>query len=105
MEKAGSLSAGFDYALISTFIPTLHERLQNEIEPLRDIEERQVQQLVIGLLQFLRQCGGLDLPELVGFNRDGTSYIKSGGTETYVFNKLIIHTPLRFLNSKASFHL
>ena len=93
VEKAGSLAASFDYALISTFIPTLHERLQNEIEPLRDIEERQVQQLVIGLLQFLRQCGGLDLPELVGFNRDGTSYIKSGGTETYVFNKRIIHTP------------
>ena len=61
VEKAGSLVASFDYALISTLIPTLHERLQNEIEPLRDIEERQVQQLVIGLLQFLRQCGGLDL--------------------------------------------
>ena len=93
VEKTGSLAASVDNGLISTLIQTLLERLQNEIEPLRNIKKRQVQQFVIGLLQFLRQSGGLDLPELVGFDRNGTSYIKSGGAETYVLNKLITHTP------------
>ncbi len=104
VERAGSLAASVDIKLVSNLIPNLLLRLQNEIEPLRNVEKIQVKHLVIGLLQYLRQLGGLDLPELVGIDRDGTSYIKSGGTETYVFNKLIIHTP-RFGSStpKPSF--
>ncbi len=93
VEKAGSLSASVDSKLITNILPTLLERLQNEIEPLRDLEKIYLQHLVVGLLQYLRQCGGLDLPEIVGFDRNGTSYIKSGGKETYFFNQLIIHTP------------
>ena len=65
------------------------------------IEERQVQQLVIAVT-ILRQCGGLDLP---CFNRDGTSILKVVALKhMYLINSLSIRS-LRFLNSKASFHL
>tara|TARA_Y100001968_G_scaffold330354_1_gene381996 strand:+ start:7733 stop:14215 length:6483 start_codon:yes stop_codon:yes gene_type:complete len=93
VEQAGSLTASVDPSVIPNLLPNLQSRLQNEIEPLRHICLSQVHQLVLGLLHHWRQLGGFDMPELVGIDREGSAYITSGGTDTFIFNKYIKHTP------------
>jgi DEAD/DEAH box helicase domain-containing protein len=92
VEQAGALAASVDPAAVNKLLPGLLSGLQNEIEPLRGLRLEQLQQLVVGLLQHLRQRGALALSELVG--RDGTvsRYLESGGEDTYLFNQ-IPHTP------------
>jgi DEAD/DEAH box helicase domain-containing protein len=92
VEQAGALAASVDPAAVNKLLPGLLSGLQNEIEPLRGLRLGQLQQLVVGLLQHLRQRGALALSELVG--RDGTvsRYLESGGEDTYLFNQ-IPHTP------------
>ena len=93
VEQAGSLTAAVDPAAITALLPELLSRLQNEIEPLRQIRTSQVQQLVSGLLHHWRQRGGFDLPELLGEANKGSAYLSSGGTDTFVLNTRILHTP------------
>lgn len=93
VEQAGSLTAAVDPAAITALLPELLSKLQNEIEPLRQIRTSQVQQLVSGLLHHWRQRGGFDLPELLGEANKGSAYLSSGGTETFVLNTRIPHTP------------
>jgi DEAD/DEAH box helicase domain-containing protein len=100
VEQAGSLAAGIDPQAINALLPALLSRLQNEIEPLRMARSAQVQQLVVGLLHHWRQRGGLAVPELLGHDGKGSAYLLSGGSDTYVLNQKITHTP-RFGPSSA----
>jgi DEAD/DEAH box helicase domain-containing protein len=92
VEQAGALAAAVDPAAVNKLLPGLLTRLQNEIEPLRGLRLGQLQQLVVGLLQHLRQRGALALSELVGRDGKGSRYLESGGEDTYPFNQ-IPHTP------------
>ena len=92
VEQAGALAAAADPAAVNTLIPGLLSRLQNEVEPLRSLRLGQLQQLVVGLLQHLRQRGALALSELVGRDGKASRYLESGGEDTYLFNQ-IHHTP------------
>ena len=93
VEQAGSLAAGVDPQAINALLPALLSRLQNEIEPLRQARTAQVQQLVVGLLHHWRQRGGVEVPELLGQDGKGSPYLLSGGSDTYVLNQKITHTP------------
>ncbi|MEB3183846.1 MAG: helicase-related protein, partial [Cyanobacteriota bacterium] len=88
LEQAGALAAAVDPAAVSTLLPALQTRLQNEIEPLRALRLNALQQLVVGLLQHLRQRGGLVLSELVGREGRSSEYLESGGENTYPFNQI-----------------
>ena len=88
VEQAGALAAAVDPTAISKLLPALLTRLQNEIEPLRNLRLIPLQQLVVGLLQHLRQRGGLALPELVGRGGKASEYLESGGVNTYPFNQI-----------------
>ncbi|MFI0403689.1 MAG: hypothetical protein ACH34U_12345 [Cyanobium sp.] len=92
VEQAGALAAAVDPAAVNKLLPGLLGRLQNEVEPLRGLRLGQVQQLVVGLLQHLRQRGALALSELVGRDGKVSRYLESGGEDTYPFNQ-IPHTP------------
>jgi DEAD/DEAH box helicase domain-containing protein len=87
------LAAAVDPGAIGSLLPSLLARLQNEIEPLRATRTAQLQQLITGLLHHWRQRGGLDVPELVGRDGKGSDYLLSGGTDTFVINNRILHTP------------
>lgn len=88
VEQAGALAAAVDPAAVIKLLPGLLSRLQNEIEPLRVLRLGQLQQLVVGLLQHLRQRGGLAIPELVGREGKSSEYLESGGENTYPFNQI-----------------
>ena len=88
VEQAGALAAAVDPAAVSTLLPALQSRLQNEIEALRGLRLNALQQLVVGLLQHLRQRGGLVLSELVGREGKTSEYLESGGENTYPFNQI-----------------
>ncbi|QPN61977.1 DEAD/DEAH box helicase [Synechococcus sp. CBW1004] len=88
VEQAGALAAAIDPAAVSRLLPGLLRGLQNEIEPLRGLRLHPLQQLVVGLLQHLRQRGGLALPELVGREGKTSEYLESGGENTYPFNQI-----------------
>ena len=92
VEQAGALAAAVDPAAVNKLLPGLLSRLQNEVEPLRGLRLGQLQQLVVGLLQHLRQRGALALSELVGRDGKSSRYLESGGEDTYPFNQ-IPHTP------------
>ncbi|MCT0225546.1 DEAD/DEAH box helicase [Synechococcus sp. CS-1328] len=92
VEQAGSLTAGVDPARIQNLLPPLLTRLQNEVEPLRNVRIPQLQQLVVGLLHHLRQRGAIAVPELVGLDGKGSEYLSSGAENTFKFNQ-ILHTP------------
>ncbi|KAF0655143.1 helicase family protein with metal-binding cysteine cluster [Cyanobium sp. Copco_Reservoir_LC18] len=92
VEQAGALAAAVDPPAVNTLLPGLLSRLQNEVEPLRGLRLGQLQQLVVGLLQHLRQRGALALSELVGRDGKSSRYLESGGEDTYPFNQ-IPHTP------------
>ncbi|TGG96239.1 MAG: DEAD/DEAH box helicase [Aphanocapsa feldmannii 277cV] len=92
VEQAGSLAAAVDPDRINRCLPGLRSRLQNEIEPLRTVGIKAVKQLLVGLLQHLRQRGAIDVPELIGAEGRGSPYLSSGGTNTYTFNQ-IPYTP------------
>jgi DEAD/DEAH box helicase domain-containing protein len=93
VEQAGSLAASVDPGAIGGLLPALLASLQNEIEPLRATRTAQLQQLITGLLHHWRQRGGLDVPELIGGDGKGSDYLLSGGTDTFVINNRILHTP------------
>jgi DEAD/DEAH box helicase domain-containing protein len=88
VEQAGALAAAVDPAAVNRLLPPLLSRLQNEIEPLRGLRLGPLQQLVVGLLQHLRQRGAVVLPELVGREGKGSEYLESGGVNTYPFNQI-----------------
>ena len=88
VEQAGALAAAVDPAAVSKLLPALQQRMQNEIEPLRGLRLIPLQQLVVGLLQHLRQRGGLALPELVGQASKVSEYLESGGVNTFPFNQI-----------------
>ncbi len=92
VEQAGALAAAVDPAAVNKLLPGLLSHLQNEVEPLRGLRLGQLQQLVVGLLQHLRQRGALALDELVGRDGKSSRYLESGGEDTYPFNQ-IPHTP------------
>lgn len=92
VEQAGALAAAVDPAAVDRLLPPLLSRLQNEIEPLRGLRLIALQQLVVGLLQHLRQRGALAQPELVGREGRSSEYLESGGENTYPFNQ-IPYTP------------
>ncbi len=92
VEQAGALAAAVDPAAVNKLLPGLLSRLQNEVEPLRGLRLGQLQQLVVGLLQHLRQRGAVALSELVGRDGNVSRYLESGGEDTYPFNQ-IPHTP------------
>ena len=88
VEQAGALAAAVDSAAVAKLLPALQARLQNEIEPLRGLPLTPLQRLVVGLLQHLRQRGGLVLPELVGRDGHTSEYLESGGENPYRFNQI-----------------
>ena len=88
VEQAGALAAAVDPAAIGELLPALLSQLQNEIEPLRGVRLGPLQQLVVGLLQHLRQRGGIALPELVGRPGKASDYLESGGVNTFPFNQI-----------------
>jgi len=92
VEQAGALAAAVDPGAVNKLLPPLLSRLQNEIEPLRDLRPGPLQQLVVGLLQHLRERGAIALPELVGREGKGSEYLESGGVNTFPFNQ-IPYTP------------
>lgn len=92
VEQAGSLAAAVDPAAVRRLLPDLQTLLNNEIEPLRDLRLNALEQLLVGLLQHLRQRGALALIELVGRDGKGSRYLESGGEDTYPFNQ-IPYTP------------
>jgi DEAD/DEAH box helicase domain-containing protein len=92
VEQAGALAAAVDPAAVNKLLPALLSRLQNEVEPLRGLRLGQLQQLVVGLLQHLRQRGALALSELEGRDGKTSEYLESGGENTYPFNQ-IPYTP------------
>ncbi|MFM8937093.1 MAG: Zn-binding domain-containing protein, partial [Vulcanococcus sp.] len=92
VEQAGALAAAVDPAAVNKLLPGLLTRLQNEVEPLRGLRLGPLQQLVVGMLQHLRQRGALALSELVGRDGKVSRYLESGGEDTYSFNQ-IPHTP------------
>ncbi len=93
VEQAGALTATVDPAAVAKLLPALLTRLQNEIEPLRDLQLVQLQQFVVGFLHHLRQRGAVVLPELVGRDNKPSEYLLSGGSDTYVLSEKILHTP------------
>ena len=93
VEQAGSLAADVDPSSIEALLDTLLMRLQNEIEPLRSTGASQVAQLIVGLLHHWRQRGAIGVPELIGAEgKAGSTYLSSGGTNTFPFNQQW-HTP------------
>ena len=92
VEQASALTAAVDPVAVNRLLVPLLTRLQNEIEPLRGMRLTSLQQLVVGLLQHLRQRGAVVLPELVGRDGQGSEYLASGGNNTYPFNQ-IPYTP------------
>ena len=88
VEQAGALAATVDPAAVNKLLPNLLSRLQNEIEPLRSLRLGPLQQLVVGLLQHLRQRGALAISELVGRDGKVSDYLESGGVNTYPFNQI-----------------
>lgn len=88
VEQAGALAAAVDPGAVNRLLPPLLSRLKNEIEPLRGLRLGPLQQLVVGLLQHLRQRGAVVLPELVGREGKGSEYLESGGVNTYPFNQI-----------------
>ena len=88
VEQAGAVAAAVDPAAVNRLLPPLQTLLQNEIEPLRGLRLGPLQQLVVGLLQHLRQRGAVVLPELVGREGKGSEYLESGGVNTYPFNQI-----------------
>ena len=100
VEQAGSLAADVEPGRIDALLDALLLRLQNEIEPLRATGASQVGQLIVGLLHHWRQQGAIAVPELTGADGQGSTYISSGGANTFPFNQQRDHTPKfgRFTN-------
>jgi len=79
LERAGASMAAVDDELLSRAVATASTTLQNEIEMLRNLNEKTVKCLMAGLLMHLKNLGGIYYSEL-------SCLIESWG-ETYQLNR------------------
>lgn len=101
LERSGVCAAYFPSEQIEQAVATLHLRLTNEIEALREATPDQIQQLLLGLLHHLRQRGGILQPA-------ADNYISSGGN-TFLWQKYTymprigptVPRPIFYVNASA----
>jgi DEAD/DEAH box helicase domain-containing protein len=79
LERSGVCAAYFAPEPLAQAVQSLHLKLTNEIEALREATPDQVQQFLLGLLHYLRQRGGILQPAT-------ENYVTSGGN-TFLWQK------------------
>ncbi len=101
LERSGSCSAIFEPNHLDQAVHSLHLRLTNEIEVLREVSPKLIRCYLLGILHHLRQRGGILQPITY-------TYISNGGN-TYLLQKPLfmprlgpsIPVPVFFANAAA----
>ncbi|MBW4523225.1 MAG: DEAD/DEAH box helicase [Scytolyngbya sp. HA4215-MV1] len=75
LERSGACAAHFDTDQIEQAIATLHLKLSNEIDALRDVSRDRIQQFLLGLLHHLRQRGGILQPATQLYINQGNTFV------------------------------